>query len=166
MQRTTYCMLNNETHKIKIHLRLSRVEQPYVLFPINSYESSWRIGLLLLGKKQRILMFGHTLYFRWEKRIPLKKARICSECNVDYEPKHFAYAGLAELEDEGQVFLAQCLHCSPNIDKRYSSQALRKCVACNKVKDRKEFSLERQRWRPFGDKDEDLSPIARTYPNL
>ena len=143
--KTKCCFLNNETLTAKIHLSFSRVQQPYIFFPISSCESSLRIRLLLLGeyiKNSNFCTYSILNSFEKESRIPLKKTRICSKCNADYEPKHFAYSLLAELEDDGQAFLAACLHCNPISDK---SQAPRECKACGKLKERKEFSLERQR---------------------
>ena len=82
----------------------------------------------------------------------------CSKCKADYAPNKFAYATLAALEADGQTFLAICLHCNPVI---YETHALLKpvtCVACKKLKERKEFSLERQRHSTLATRCELIRP--------
>ena len=69
----------------------------------------------------------------------------CSKCEIEYSPKHFAYATLASLEADKQTFLAVCLHCNPVIYETHASLKPVTCVACKKLKDRKEFTIERQR---------------------
>ena len=69
----------------------------------------------------------------------------CSKCESEYSPKHFAYATLASLEADNQTFLAVCLHCNPVIYETHASLKPVTCVACKKLKERKEFSIERQR---------------------
>ena len=85
--------------------------------------------------------------------MPLQKtsieSRTCSKCNKDYEPRGFAYGPLAELEDDGQVFLAVCLYCDPIINMTHPSQAPRKCIVCHEVKERNEFSFQRQRCKNY-----------------
>ena len=79
------------------------------------------------------------------KRNWLQTTYKCSKCGTEYPPKHFAYATLASLEADKQTFLAVCLHCNPVIYETHASLKPVTCVACKKLKERKEFTIERQR---------------------
>ena len=79
------------------------------------------------------------------KRNWLQTTYKCSKCETEYSPKHFAYATLASLEADKQTFLAVCLHCNPVIYETHASLKPVTCVACKKLKERKEFTIERQR---------------------
>ena len=98
------------------------------------------------------------------KRIWKESTYRCSKCKVEYPPNNFAYSTLASLEADGQSFLAVCLHCNPVIHEKRASLKPVTCVACKKLKERKEFSLERQRHRTLATRYELIH--ARRYWQL
>ena len=83
------------------------------------------------------------------KRRWLQATYKCCKCKAAYEPKNFAYGTLAALEEDKQTFLAVCLHCNPVLDETHASLKPVRCVACKKLKERKEFSFERQRCKNY-----------------
>ena len=70
----------------------------------------------------------------------------CAKCKRSFPPKHFDYRVLAELEADGEAYLAECLQCNDTLGAkdRFQKDDVQ-CNSCGVDKPRSEYRLERQR---------------------
>ena len=82
------------------------------------------------------------------KRHWLQREYKCKKCKKRYAPSHFDYTKLEELEQNKQIFDAECLNCNPAmIDALPWTLAPVQCISCKEFKNKQDFSLQRQRNR-------------------
>ena len=70
----------------------------------------------------------------------------CAKCRRSFPPKHFDYKLLAELEADGEAYLAECLQCNDTLGtkERHQKDDM-ECNKCQVRKPRSEYRIERQR---------------------
>ena len=70
----------------------------------------------------------------------------CAKCRKSLPPKQFDYRVLAELEADGEAYLAECLQCNDTLGAKDRHQKDNfPCNKCGVHKPRSEFRLERLR---------------------
>ena len=74
----------------------------------------------------------------------------CAICKKNLPPRHFDYRLLTQLEDDGEVYMAECLQCKDTLGSKERHQKKKiPCNLCGYEKPRSEFRIERQRSKNY-----------------